>query len=467
MPEDLQIIDGFERLRTLFTEANPGYVFRDPAAEPKPDPELIVTGAWVSAMMSGSGRVSISKRRIRSIAHQMIRDSESATLEADVRALSSHRQPLREGLIEARKSNLWPFGHPNGKTQFEAEKQWKKLLPGLKGMKSWRFMRDLGCPVMIPVHAVRRFLWRFGLVESGRDPGIKGGEIQTLAERLSILTGTTVQQLEVMLLWHTGNIAGLEDGGTCGREPKCSPDCPFYNGCLWARFRSPDTDSKNQQGKRTTNPAVEKKIAAGDLEQLADIELLSILAAGVGGSVPAAELAENLINRFHDLCGLGKATLDELKGIHGFSTRRAMLLIAALELGRRAAAPGMRTGDPFGGSHDVWNAFKARFSHLSQEYFVVILLDVRNRVIDDHIISRGTLTGSMAHPREVFKPAIQQSAASIILLHNHPSGDPEPSPDDRRATHRLKEAGEILGIRVLDHIILGRDKYYSFTDESA
>ena len=87
-------------------------------------------------------------------------------------------------------------------------------------------------------------------------------------------------------------------------------------------------------------------------------------------------------------------------------------------------------------------------------------------MIHDHVVSKGTLTGSAAHPREVFQEAIRQAAASIILMHNHPSGDPSPSPEDRAVTTRLREAGEILGIKVLDHIILGADDYYSFTDES-
>jgi len=95
----------------------------------------------------------------------------------------------------------------------------------------------------------------------------------------------------------------------------------------------------------------------------------------------------------------------------------------------------------------------------------VLLMDTRNRFITHRIVSRGTLDSSAAHPREVFKDAIRASASGIILMHNHPSGDPQPSPEDRAVTRQLVEAGAILGIRVLDHIVLGDEKYVSFRDE--
>jgi DNA repair protein RadC len=99
-----------------------------------------------------------------------------------------------------------------------------------------------------------------------------------------------------------------------------------------------------------------------------------------------------------------------------------------------------------------------------QEHFIVLLLDTKNRFMAHRIVSRGTLDSSAAHPREVFKEAIRESASAVILMHNHPSGDPEPSPEDRSVTRQLVEAGAILGIRVLDHLILGRGRYYSFRD---
>ena len=100
-----------------------------------------------------------------------------------------------------------------------------------------------------------------------------------------------------------------------------------------------------------------------------------------------------------------------------------------------------------------------------REQFQVLLLDRKNRVTRDVMISQGSLTASVVHPREVFNPAIRDSAAAVIFVHNHPSGDPQPSPEDQRLTTRLVNAGEMLGIPVLDHIIVGRDSYMSFADE--
>ncbi len=122
-------------------------------------------------------------------------------------------------------------------------------------------------------------------------------------------------------------------------------------------------------------------------------------------------------------------------------------------------------GDPIRCSEDIWRAYRGRFRNLPQEHFVIVLLDSKNRILRDHIVSKGSLTGSMAHPREVFQQAIRHAASGVILMHNHPSGDASPSREDKDVTDRLKEAGEILGIRVLDHVVLGADDYYSFKDE--
>ena len=116
------------------------------------------------------------------------------------------------------------------------------------------------------------------------------------------------------------------------------------------------------------------------------------------------------------------------------------------------------------GSQDVYKAFREWFDTLDREQFLVILLDEKNRILGFNVVSVGTLNASVVHPREVFKPAILANAASLILLHNHPSGHPEPSSEDNEITRRLKEAGDLLGIKVLDHVIIGDDRYFSFAD---
>jgi DNA repair protein RadC len=116
-------------------------------------------------------------------------------------------------------------------------------------------------------------------------------------------------------------------------------------------------------------------------------------------------------------------------------------------------------------AQDVYEAFREQFETLDREQFVVVLLDGKNHAIGFNTVSVGSLTAALVHPREVFKAAILSNAAAIILVHNHPSGDPEASIEDRAITTRLKEAGELLGIRVLDHVVIGDGRFTSFTDQ--
>jgi len=116
-------------------------------------------------------------------------------------------------------------------------------------------------------------------------------------------------------------------------------------------------------------------------------------------------------------------------------------------------------------SRDIYEVFQGRFCSADREEFHVVLLDVKNRVLGFNVVSVGTLTFSVIHPREVFKPAILANAAGMIVVHNHPSGDPEPSAEDREITNRLWVAGELLGIKMIDHIIIGDGRYLSFADD--
>jgi DNA repair protein RadC len=118
----------------------------------------------------------------------------------------------------------------------------------------------------------------------------------------------------------------------------------------------------------------------------------------------------------------------------------------------------------YANSRELFEAFREEFTTLDREFFFMITLDSKNRTIGYHTISMGSLSSSVVHPREEFKPAILENSAAIIFLHNHPSGDPAPSREDRECTNRLAQAAKILGIRVLDHIIFGETEYFSFAD---
>ncbi len=196
-----------------------------------------------------------------------------------------------------------------------------------------------------------------------------------------------------------------------------------------------------------------------------DAELLGVLLDGGVGTLDAVERAASLLRATGGLRRLdrGAPPLAEVLGPRW--RRRAALLRAALELGRRAAGQPLDVQHTVRDAAAVWGHFRGRLPQLDREQFVVLLLDGRNRVQGEVRVSEGTLTAALVHPREVFAPAIRAAAAAIILVHNHPSGDPTPSPEDAAITERLRQAGELIGIRVLDHIIIGQARYTSMAED--
>jgi len=185
-------------------------------------------------------------------------------------------------------------------------------------------------------------------------------------------------------------------------------------------------------------------------------ELLALL-VGTGTAVgTAGEVAERLLARgggsLRRLGAMDPSTLQEIVGV---GTATAARLLAALELGRRAATEPFEAEEPVRGPADVYRRMGPRLRDLEQEEFHALLLNARHRVIREVAVTRGILDASLIHPREVFRLAVVEAAAGVILVHNHPSGDPTPSAEDRAVTRQLAEAGRALGIPVLDHVVVG------------
>jgi DNA repair protein RadC len=194
-------------------------------------------------------------------------------------------------------------------------------------------------------------------------------------------------------------------------------------------------------------------------------ELLAILASSGSGGRSALEVAEALYERFgRSLRRLGSAPGSQLMAVPGIGKARAVAILAALELGRRAAEEVLQDNDRVTTPRDVYKRFELRLRDLRQEEFHVLLLNTQNAVIGEVMITRGILDASVVHPREVFAPALVEAAAAVILVHNHPSGDPTPSPADQEITRQLVEAGRVLGIPVRDHVVIGNGRYVSFLD---
>ena len=176
----------------------------------------------------------------------------------------------------------------------------------------------------------------------------------------------------------------------------------------------------------------------------------------------ALDLAKEILLSFEKLGNLMDISIPELASIKGIGIAKASQIVASLELGRRVISQKNGNNTSFRCSEDIARYFIPLLKDLKKEQFRLILLNIKNRIIKDVMVSQGSLTSSIVHPREVLKIAIRESAASVIFVHNHPSGDPEPSIDDIEITKRLCKSCNIVGINVLDHIIVGSDDYYSF-----
>ncbi len=196
---------------------------------------------------------------------------------------------------------------------------------------------------------------------------------------------------------------------------------------------------------------------------LSDGELLGLL-LGIGNlRKTAVELAGDVISEAGGLHGLYDADAHELMRVNGIGEAKACIILAAVEFGRRIGQVRNPGRPVISSPADVDGLLRGRIANLDRENFVAVLLNTKNEVIGTPLISVGTLSAALVHPREVFKPAIRASAASVVLAHNHPSGRAEASREDREVTNRLVKAAEVLEIEVLDHVIVG-DHYYSMKE---
>ena len=192
-------------------------------------------------------------------------------------------------------------------------------------------------------------------------------------------------------------------------------------------------------------------------DALSSVELLALI---IGRGIPgrsALTIAHELLKQFKSVKGVSEATIEELSAVKGIGAAKAAQLRASFELGRRQDLYDEPVTFEITNPSAVVKAIRASIHDKAKEHFKLLLLNTRNKIIGIAAISMGTANASLVHPREVFKAAISHGASSVVLAHNHPSGNPEPSDDDVSLTRRLVEAGRLLGIEVLDHIVIGKE----------
>lgn len=270
-------------------------------------------------------------------------------------------------------------------------------------------------------------------------------------------------------------IKDLEREGWIVRESADSPDSYRWNPGRGDFSAAKWLDNKlfGVQIKQSPEQArPRERLLADGVTSLTNAELLAVLIRsgrpGESAVMAGAKLARHFDDRLTELPHAGRG---ELKAVSEAIEKTAWCqIMAGIELGRRVAAvTDDRSARKISSSADAKAYCLSRFARLiqdgRQEEFHIVTLDTKNQVITTHQITVGTLDASLVHPREVFRPAIKDAAASVILVHNHPSGDPTPSREDVAVTKRLESAGDVLGVQVLDHIVLGQDTAVSISDQ--
>ena len=195
---------------------------------------------------------------------------------------------------------------------------------------------------------------------------------------------------------------------------------------------------------------------------LSDSELLAVILQKGTKEENVIDMSNRLISKY-SISKLSSCSLKELQEIKGIGKAKASQIIALFEFNKRHNLS-KQNGKPIKSAKDVFDYAHPKLNGADKEHFMILHLDSKNKVIKDEIISIGTLNSSIIHPREVFKSAIKESANSVILVHNHPSGDPKPSKADEEITELLFKSGDLLSIKVLDHVIIGNETYHSFKE---
>ncbi len=201
-----------------------------------------------------------------------------------------------------------------------------------------------------------------------------------------------------------------------------------------------------------------ERLAASGARALSDAELLAIILQKGTPSENVVEVSNRLIAKY-GIQKLPDLSLAELQEIKGIGPAKAMQMAAFFELSKRCIRKG--SGTTISSPEDVFEYAHSRFPSQDKEHFMVIHLNSKNRILRSEIVATGIINASLAHPREIFKSAIKENAYAIIIVHNHPSGDPTPSEEDKTITEQLAKAGELMGIPVLDHVVIGKENYCS------
>ncbi len=301
-----------------------------------------------------------------------------------------------------------------------------------------------------------RALARIGIVDPAAPLPVRAKTAEAFVREVADRSTRTSLQILAILRIFSGGMYGVLPQAVCGAVPRCkackvTKDCDFFN----APRKINDDKSRTPM----------KKLESTEYESLSEEDLLCLLIGGSRITDAIRDQVKKLLEHFGSLRRLANASYPELIALRGMSESVAARLATAFILHKRTleekrpVLPAVRSGK------DFYDLYHHRLRDLKKEEFYVILLDQRNRILRDERVAVGTLTNSLVHPREVLGPAMREAAAAVAFVHNHPSGDSTPSPEDIVLTKRLCDAAKVFGIRVLDHVVIGDGTYSSFVDD--
>jgi DNA repair protein RadC len=335
----------------------------------------------------------------------------------------------------------------------------------LSGRKVYEFLLAIGYPAAMPSADTMRFLFRLGQLPTPELTPQTRREYLEKMTHLARVSNIALPELDYLFGVYSGTrrIKGYRT--PCGIQPRCA-ECTLTSFCAYIKHNPPKPMVQTVPIKEWAHEErPRERMLAG--ERLSSAELLAIILRSGTGTRSALDLGRELINKFGTLHALETASISQITEVPGIGPAKAIEIKAAIELGRRVVQPAADVRDglkSLGSSRDVFDMYRARYKSATQEEFLLLVLNTKNKIQREVSVSRGTLNASIVHPRDVFKPALAEAAAGVVFVHNHPSGDPGPSPEDHALTRRLVEAGNILGIKVIDHVIIGAQTFYSFAD---
>lgn len=324
-------------------------------------------------------------------------------------------------------------------------------------VKRWRyrFSQDDAVPALPPDTA--RFLIRFGVLDAAMDGAALQKAFAAWLKSASRRSGDAPGIIAAWLQLFASGDYGVLDAGVCDSQPRCSV-CDLKENCRYLSSGASDA--------RAFGADLGKVLAAGNSNtELRPADLLAFLLSGEKSGASSIARAEVMLKSLGGLRGVLEAGAKEWTAA-GLSDGERARLNALGQLVRLWAEERTEHGRAFRCGKDFFDEFHLRLRELKQEVFIVAMLDQKNRLLGEQQVSLGTLNETLVHPREVFTEAIARRAAAIAVIHNHPSGDPTPSAADKAITKRLDSVARTVGIRLLDHVIVGDGRFISFVDEN-